>query len=122
MKNQILCAIAAITLVSGCSETRKHMGASNENDQNVLTGGPVTGTKVKDLPQAVRETLKKRFSTAEVADIDKQTKDGRTVYKISFMEPGKNPTIYVAEDGSVVEGDAKLDQHTKPTSDSSTPK
>ena len=118
MKNQLLCALAAVALVTGCSETRRHMGASKENDQNVLTGGPVTGTRIKDLPQAVQSTLKQRFSTAEVADIDKQTRDGRTVYKISFMEPGKNPTIYVAEDGSMVEGD----QNSKPTSDTSSPK
>src|SRR2546423_833871 len=112
MKNQILCALAVIALATGCAESRKHMGAGNENDQNVLTGGPVTGTTIKDLPKAVKQTLKERFSNAEVADIDKQTKNGRIVYKISFMEPGKNPTIYVAEDGSVTEGDTKSNSTT----------
>ena len=122
MKTEILCALAAIALVTGCSETRKNMGASNENDRNVLTGGPVTGTRIKDLPTAVQDTLKQRFADAEVADIDKQNRDGRTVYKISFMQPGKNPTIYVAEDGSMVEGDVGTDKNPKPTSDTSTPK
>ena len=82
---------------------RKNMGASNENDQNVLTGGPVTGTRLADLPERVRETLKERVPTAEVADIDKQTMDGQVVYKISFAEPGKNPTIYITIDGKVVQ-------------------
>ena len=39
MKIKILCIIAAATLIAGCAETRKHAGASAENDQNVLTGG-----------------------------------------------------------------------------------
>ena len=82
---------------------RKNMGASKENDQNVLTGGPVTGTRLGDLPESVRETLKERVPTAEVADIDKQTMDGQVVYKISFAEPGKNPTIYITIDGKVVQ-------------------
>jgi len=103
MKYQILCAVAAVALATGCAEMRKHAGASSENDQNVLTGGPVTGTRIKDLPSAVRETLKQRVPTAEVADIDKQTREGRTVYKISFMESGKNPAVYIAEDGTVME-------------------
>src|SRR5262245_55607623 len=103
MKTQILCAVAAVALMTGCAETRKHMGASAENDQNVLTGGPVAGTRLKDLPQAVRDVLKDRMPTAEVADIDKQTQNGKTVYKISFAEPGKNPAIYIAEDGMVIQ-------------------
>jgi hypothetical protein len=106
MKTEILCAVTAVALLTGCAETRKSMGAASENDQNVLTGGPVTGTRLQDLPQPVRNTLKNRFSTAEVADIDKQTQNGKTVYKISFAEPGKNPSITVAGDGSVVDSTA----------------
>ncbi len=82
---------------------RKNMGASNENDQNVLTGGPVTGTRLSDLPASVRSTLKERVPTAEVADIDKQTLNGQIAYKISFAEPGKNPTIFITQDGKVVQ-------------------
>jgi hypothetical protein len=103
MKTQILCAVAAVALITGCAETRKNMGAASENDQNVLTGGPVTGTKLKDLPQPVRDTLKERMGSAEIADIDKKTQNGKVVYKISFAEAGKNPSIYIAEDGNVVQ-------------------
>ena len=103
MKTRILWAVAAVALVTGCTEMRKNMGASNENDQNVLTGGPVTGTRLSDLPESVKNTLKERVPTAEVADIDKETLDGQIVYKISFAEPGKNPSIYITQDGKVVQ-------------------
>jgi Protein of unknown function (DUF2874). len=99
---KIIWGIAAATMLAGCAEVRKNMGAANENDQNVLTGGPVSGTRVKDLPQAVRETLKQKVPTAEVADIDKQTLNNAVIYKISFSEPGKNPTLYIGADGNVV--------------------
>src|SRR6266478_1634694 len=103
MKTRILWAVAAVATVAGCTEMRKNMGASNENDQNVLTGGPVTGTRLNDLPEDVRRTLRELVPTAEVADIDKQTVNGQIVYKISFAEPGKNPTIFITQDGKVVQ-------------------
>ena len=103
MKIQILCAVAAVALATGCTEVRKHMGAANENDQNVLTGGPVSGTKLKDLPEQVRNSLKDRAPTAEVSDIDKETRDGKVVYKVTFAEPGKNPALYITADGNVLQ-------------------
>src|SRR5947209_8128398 len=98
MKGPIVGFLAAIALATGCAEMRRHAGGGLDNDRKVLTGGPVTGMNIKDLPQAVKETLKQRAATAEVADIDKQNRNGRTLYKISFLEPGKNPTMYVSED------------------------
>jgi hypothetical protein len=103
MKTQILCVIASVALFIGCAEMRKHMGGGKDSDQNVLTGGPVTGTTVNDLPQPVKNTLKEKTPNAEVADIDKQTQGGRVIYRITFGEPGKNPTLYIAEDGNIVQ-------------------
>ena len=103
MKTQLLCAVTSVALLVGCAEMRKHMGGGKDSDQNVMTGGPVTGTTLKDLPQPVKNTLKEKTPNAEVADIDKQTQGGRVIYRISFSEPGKNPTMYIAADGSVVQ-------------------
>jgi hypothetical protein len=102
MKIQIVCLFAAVGLLAGCAESRQSMGASAENDQNVLTGGPVTGTTLKDLPSPVREALQKQMPRAEVADIDKTTRNGKVVYEISFAEPGKNPKVYISEDGQML--------------------
>jgi uncharacterized membrane protein YkoI len=108
MKIKMLCLLAGVALLAGCAETRqKYMGKAGDNDQDVLTGGPVVGTTLNDLPQAVRNALKQRSPTAEVADIDKEIRDGRTVYEISFTEPGKNPKLFVADDGTVASGSQK---------------
>ena len=102
MKTQIICAIASVALLLGCSSMRENMGGA-ENDKNVLTGGPVTGTTINDLPQPVKDTLKEKAGSAEIADIDKQSQGGRVIYRITFTEPGRNPTMYISQDGSVVQ-------------------
>jgi hypothetical protein len=84
MKTHFLWAIVLLALTAGCIERRSHMGGPSDNDHNVLTGGPVTGTLLSDLPQPARATLRKAIPSAEVADIDKQNFDGQVVYKISF--------------------------------------
>jgi len=102
MKTQFLCAIVSAALLLGCSQMRKSMGGT-ENDHNVLTGGPVTGTTIKDLPQPVKDTLKEKAGAAEIADIDKQGQGGRFIYRITFSEPARNPTMYISQDGSIVQ-------------------
>jgi len=102
MKTQILCAIAFAALLVGCSGMREGMGGA-EHDKNVLTGGPVTGTTINDLPQPVKNKLKELVPTAEIADIDKQSQGGRFIYRITFTESGRNPTMYIAQDGTVVQ-------------------
>ena len=95
--------MAAIALLVSCTETpEKQMGASVDNDQNVLTGGPITGTTIDDLPSTVKETLKERVPHAEIATIEKSRRDGATVYQFDFAEPDKTPTLYVRKDGVVV--------------------
>jgi len=103
MKTQILCVIALAALLLGCSSMRNNMGGGGENDKNVLTGGPVTGTTINDLPQPVKNTLKEKAPSSEIADIDKQSQGGRVIYRITFTEPGRNPTMYISQDGSVVQ-------------------
>lgn len=102
MKTQILCAIASAALLVGCSGMRESMGGA-ENDRNVLTGGPVTGTTINDLPQPVKDKLKELAPSAEIADIDKQSQGGRVIYRITFTESGRNPTMYIAQDGTIVQ-------------------
>jgi hypothetical protein len=102
MKIQIICAIAVLGLVSGCAWSGKHTGGTDYNDQNVLTGGPSVGMTIKDLPQAVKETLHHKVPTAEISDIQRETMSGKTVYKFTFLDSDKNPSVWIADDGKLV--------------------
>ena len=98
-----LIAAAVVVVMAACTETPgRPMGAGVDNDQNVLTGGPITGITLDDLPPAVRETLKERVPHAEIATIEKTKRDGRTVYEFNFAEPDYTPKLYVRKDGAVL--------------------
>lgn len=101
MKNQIFGLLAATALLAGCAGTHDNMGSSPDRDHNVMTGGPVSGTTIRDLPLAVRQSLKRHEPTAEIADIDKLNRDGQIVYRFTFTEPKRNPKLYLTDDGSV---------------------
>lgn len=97
----IFASIAAAAMLVGCTETPQYQGAAVDNDQNVLTGGPITGTTIQELPQSVKETLKERVPHDEIASINKTRRNGQVVYDISFIERD-TPEIYLRADGKVL--------------------
>ncbi len=101
-KTAALFCILIATLAAGCKQAYKHAAGEAQTDQNVMTGGPVTGTTLDDLPQAVRDTIQRLAPDAEIADIDRVKRDGEEVFQISFSESGKNPKIYVASSGRIL--------------------
>ncbi len=81
------------------------MGAAVDNDSNVLTGGPITGVTLPELPDSVKQTLKETVPHAEIVSIEKFTRDGsvgRIIYDFHFTEPDRNPDLWVGEDGKVI--------------------
>ena len=102
MRIKIFASIAVAALLAGCTETPKYSGAPVDTDQNVLTGGPITGTTIQDVPQSVKNALKSRTPHAEIAGIVKTHRDGRVVYDISFIDMENTPEIYLRDDGKVM--------------------
>jgi hypothetical protein len=92
---------AAALLLGGCSDTPPYQGAAVDTDQNVLTGGPITGTTIEDLPAVVKDALKQRVPHDEISSIARTRRDGRTVYEISFLK-SENPNLYLRDDGKVM--------------------
>ena len=72
-----------------------------DTDQNVLTGGPITGTTIQDLPTVVKEALKAHAPNAEIASIGKIRREGRVVYEFSFLN-SDTPDIYLRDDGKIL--------------------
>ena len=101
MRFTIFVLSAVVAMLTGCSETPQFMGAAVDTDQNVLTGGPITGTTIEDLPAAVKAVLKERAPHAEIASITKSRRDGNVVYDVSFLN-ADTPDIYLQADGKVL--------------------
>ena len=72
--------------------------------QRILTPTGAVGTPMSALPEAVQKTIKSQAPNAPIDHITRHTDNGRTIYEVEFKEPGTNPTLQVAEDGTVVQG------------------
>lgn len=89
----------------------KVLSSDMPNNQNgivqdvkkVLTPTGAVGTQFSALPESVQKTIQAHAPESEISNISRETDNGRTVYEISFKEPGKNPSIKVADDGTLVQ-------------------
>ena len=99
---KFLCSLIAASLLAGCAGSHQHMGAANDRDQNAVADRATGGTTVQQLPDAVKQTLQQRLPHARVADVAKKNLNGQTVYEISFKEAGKNPKLFITENGKVL--------------------
>ncbi len=108
MKNQIMIGVVALGLISGCA-TREDRNNTMIHESSGAATDKSLGTQFNDLPPAVQKTLHDKAPNAKVADIDKETRTGRVVYEIQFSEPGKNPKMHIAEDGTIVKSDKAIE-------------
>jgi uncharacterized membrane protein YkoI len=69
----------------------------------LLTPTGAVGTQFSALPEVVQKTIKTQSPNAPIAGISRHEKNGRTIYEVEFKDTGKNPTIKVAEDGTLVQ-------------------
>ncbi|HTL18507.1 MAG TPA: PepSY domain-containing protein [Patescibacteria group bacterium] len=71
--------------------------------QRLLTPTGAVGTKLSALPEAAQKTIKTQAPDAPIEKITRHDVNGRTIYEVEFKDQGKNPTIKVADDGSLVQ-------------------
>ena len=71
--------------------------------KKALTPTGAVGTKFSALPEAVQKTIQAHAPESQIADISRHSDNGRTIYEVSFQDTGKNPSIKVAEDGTLVQ-------------------
>jgi hypothetical protein len=96
--------LAVIILSTGCAETR----VSEKPAAEVVAKPPVVystnspGSKFALLPSAVQRTITAQAGAAEIKDINKVAGASREVYEIKFRDTALNPTLYVAEDGTLI--------------------
>jgi uncharacterized membrane protein YkoI len=71
--------------------------------ERALTPTGAVGTKFSALPEKAQKTIKDKAPDAAITKISRQDKDGRVIYEVEFKDTGKNPTIRVADDGTLVQ-------------------
>jgi len=85
------------TLIS--SDLPKTAGAV----QRLLTPTGAVGTPFSALPEAAQKAVQAHAPSAQIASITRHEDNGRVIYEIEFKDQGKNPTMKVAEDGTLVQ-------------------
>jgi uncharacterized membrane protein YkoI len=71
--------------------------------ERVFKGAGAVGTKLSALPEKVQKTIQTQAPNAELVDISRKEKDGVVFYEVEFKDKGKNPTLCVAEDGTLLQ-------------------
>ena len=71
--------------------------------QKMLTPTGAVGTPFSSLPEPAQKTIQSQAPNAQIAGISRHEVNGRVIYEVEFSEPGKNPTIKVADDGTLVQ-------------------
>ena len=76
------------------------MGAPQEK-ANVVTGGPVAGVTLNDLPKEVVKEIQRQAPNAEIDIITKEVHGDKTTYLITFKDRMHEP-LRLASDGTVL--------------------
>jgi len=71
--------------------------------ERLLTPTGAVGTKLSALPEKAQKTIQERAPNAEITNISRHESNGRVIYEVEFKDQGKNPTLRVAEDGTLVQ-------------------
>ncbi len=71
--------------------------------ERALTPTGAAGTPFSALPEPVQKTIRKQAPNAQVAKVSRHEENGRVIYEVEFEQPGSNPTIRVADDGTLVQ-------------------
>src|SRR5262245_59784356 len=61
-----------------------------------------TQYRMEDLPAAVQKTVREQAGGQPIADIDREDRNGQTIWEVEFEREGRNPTIHVANDGTLM--------------------
>jgi uncharacterized membrane protein YkoI len=71
--------------------------------QRLLTPTGAVGTPFSALPEAAQKSIQAHSPNAQIAGISRHEDNGRVIYEVEFKDKGANPTIKVAEDGTLVQ-------------------
>jgi hypothetical protein len=92
-----------VALLAGCA-TREPVHQAVVVPEEAVQPMRSPGAKFALLPSAVQQTITAQAGAAEIQDINKIPLSNRDVYEITFRNSGVLPTLYIAEDGTLING------------------
>jgi hypothetical protein len=78
-------------------EGQREMAREGEEDEP-----GETKVKLEQVPSAARQTIERELQGAELEDIAKKQRNGKTIYETDIIKGGQKWEVIVAEDGSIV--------------------
>jgi uncharacterized membrane protein YkoI len=97
-------AVGAMALAVGCTQMNGKKGECKEKGE--ACEKKEEGNEVKmtlaDVPPAVRDTLTREAGGAKIESVDKEMKNGQTIYETDVMMNGQNWEIKVDPSGKVI--------------------
>jgi hypothetical protein len=66
------------------------------------------GARFGALPSAVQNSIRAETGAAQIRDIDKEFRSVGVVYKVTYVNEGLYPPLFVATDGSVINPDMSV--------------
>gem|GEM_PF-6284054 len=63
---------------------------------------PTPKVNLEDLPKPARAAVRREAADRPIASITEVSLDGRKVYVARFRDSGRNPRVFVAEDGAIL--------------------
>src|ERR1700683_5525247 len=84
-------------LAAGCTSTGTKSKSSGEKDE-----GNETKIKFSEAPEAVQKTLSEQANGQKIETVDKETRDGKTVFEADAVIAGTNYEIVVGADGQLI--------------------
>ncbi len=88
-------AILCLAALAGCAS---HHGCKD----GCCEEGGETAVALADLPPAVRATLDRETAGGKVTEIEREMKDGKTVYSADAQVGGQWWDITIGEDGTLI--------------------
>ena len=80
-------------------------GLDTDKADGRILGVPKRGFEtlsISEVPPVVRQTIRREAGGYKIAEIEKATRNGRTVYEVDIERDGKNRELHVAADGTVM--------------------
>jgi len=94
--------LTSLALALGCQHNHEAKEAKEDEGDEVKMN-------IADVPAPVRETLTREAGGAKITSVDREMKNGKTIYETDVMSGGQNWEIKVDEAGNLVSKKAEKD-------------